>query len=34
MIIDLLESDEVVEQYEAEKLAIVQVFVFLLCHKK
>ena len=28
MIIDVLESDEVIEQYEAESLALVQVIYF------
>ena len=30
MIIDVLESDEVIEQYEAESLALVQVIFFAL----
>ena len=33
MIIDLLESDEVIEQYEAEKLALVQVVYFCFAIK-
>ena len=33
MIIDVLESDKVIEQYEAEKLALVQVINFSLAIK-
>ena len=33
MIIDVLESDEVIEQYEAESLALVQVIYFCFAIK-